>query len=142
MISYFHHNVPQQSKLGNKQIKMLEFLLKNGELDTSNGNGLASYRNSIYERIIYHNQQKCTITIFGTLSPHSERYVALESHSQFILLNTDDLAVDMDTILSFLNTQNIDKTNLIKVLFKITRAYQYNIELKNRLIIHPPPRQN
>jgi hypothetical protein len=105
---------------------MVEFLIKNGELDTSNHYDLSTYNRFVDERVVY-KKQSCTISIFGFFSAHSGKYIALVNSSQTILLRTTNMVSEMDTILSFLKKQNIDKPNLIKVLSDITAAYQYNI---------------
>jgi len=138
MIGFLHKAMPQQSKISHKRLKMIEFLIKNGELDTFNHDGLSMYNTVVNERVVY-KKQSCTISIFGIFSAHSGKYIALVNASQTILLQTTNMVSEMDTILSFLKKQNIDKPNLIKVLSDITAAYRYNIELKNKLIIQRPP---
>jgi hypothetical protein len=134
---FFHQFMLGQPKVSRKRVKMIDFLIKNGELDTFNHDGLVMYNTVVNEQIIY-KKQSCTISTFGIFSAHSGKYIALDNTSQTILLDPSNLVSEMGTILSFLNKQNIDKKTLIRVLLKITEAYQYNIELKNRLTSHPP----
>jgi hypothetical protein len=138
MICFFHQFMFGQPKVSHKRVKMIEFLIKNGELDTFNHDGLLMYNTVVNERVVY-KKQSCTISIFGIFSAHSGKYIALVYSSHIILLQADNMATEMDTILLFLKKQNIDKPNLIKVLSDITAAYQYNIELKKKLVLQRPP---
>ena len=140
MISLFHQFVAEQPKISAKRRRMVEFLIKNGELDTFNHDNLSTYNTAVYEQVIY-KKQSCTISIFGIFSAHSGKYIVLNNSSHTILLNlnTANQVLEMDTILSFLRKQNIDKPHHIKVLSKIREAYQYNIDLKNRLNIQRSP---
>jgi hypothetical protein len=139
-ISLFYQITPKHQGISIKRRKMIEFLIKNRELDTFNHDGLATYNTVINERIIY-KKQTCTISIFGIFSAHSGHYIALADPSHIILLNTNNFVSEMDTILMFLKHQNIDKPNVIAVLSKIKAAYQYNIDLEKKLIVHPPSGQ-
>jgi hypothetical protein len=130
----------ERPKIDGRKSRMVDFLVKQGEIDTSNGNSSYSYINSIYERVIYSKKPlKTIISTFGTLSPHGRQYIALQASTHTIFLKAADLTSDMNTILSFLSKQNLDKQSILNVLQQVTKAYQYNIELHQHMTIQVPP---
>jgi hypothetical protein len=138
IMAFVHKFTFNQHGKSHRRLKMLEFLIKNGELDTANHENLTEYDRFINEQIIY-KTQSCTISIFGVYSAHAGKHISLESSSHIIFVNGVDLCSEMPDILSFLKKQNINKTDILIVLSKLAATYKYNNNLENRIQIKRPP---
>lgn len=132
MISFSAQANPKQKRINPKKLKMIEFLVKHNDLIPMKKDNPYDYEDAIYERIIYDKKKHDVISIFGSLSPHSKKYVAIETSKDTVFLETHDLASELPTVLSFFKNHTISEHEIIRILSEITEAYQYNIKANFR----------
>ena len=109
---------------------MIKFLLDHRAIANS-GDSIASYEDAMYDRVILKTKTG-TVYIFGSNSPHSGKYIALQDYTGLKLLNTSDLPTELTTILDFLKRNKVGNQQLFKCLNIISEAYQYNTHLNFR----------
>ncbi|MBB6108700.1 hypothetical protein SAMN05421821_10265 [Mucilaginibacter lappiensis] len=107
---------------------MLKFLYNQKEL-TNPKDTILSDLDVMYDRLILCNATSVksgTIYIFGTSSPHGKRFIALIGQIGMDLLETKNLPIDMQAILTFLQRNKINSQQGYKCLKLIAETYQYN----------------
>jgi len=106
--------------------KMFTFLLEQKEFSQGQ-NSFAEYKDFFHEKLIYKNGE-CRMYFFSTNSAHSKVFIALSSKNGLKLLETRDMADDMDLIIPFLQplSKSMNTNWFIDLLKEIQSCYKAN----------------
>lgn len=139
-LSGFYNNVTAQSIAQRRHSQMAKFLIKHNVLIDSlihpiDGSHI-NYFDFIYERKIWPTKQSSrkAIFIFGSNSPHSMQYIALQEN-QLRFLETSNLAEDVIYIVIFFKKNNFSSKEINNILPTLARLYTFNNELKAEITL-------
>jgi hypothetical protein len=118
-----------------KQVEIIKFLLAKKEL-TDASDTILSNLDVMYTRSIASKNKGNTsaVYIFGAMSPHGKRFIALDDHTGINLLETKSLPTEIQSILAFFKHNQYTQQQILSCLNEIGKTYEYDEKMNFKTI--------
>ena len=114
---------------------MLKFLFDKKELtnpqDTIPSNLDVMYARNIASKI---KGNPSAVNIFGAMSPHGKRFIALDDNTGINLLETKNLPTEIQLIVAFFKRNLYSQQQILNCLNEIGKTYEYDEKMNFKTV--------
>ncbi|WP_179413068.1 hypothetical protein HDF19_10875 [Mucilaginibacter sp. E4BP6] len=118
-----------------KQVEIIKFLLVKKEL-TDESDTVLSNLDVMYTRNIASKNKgnPSAVYIFGAMSPHGKRFIALDDNTGINLLETKNLPTEIQLIVAFFKRNLYSQQQILNCLNEIGKTYEYDEKMNFKTV--------